>query len=163
MVLNCNILYAAGYVEESVGQAITFLHRSGVQVTFVGLKSGAVSSASGTVSNPSALISQFNGDEIDCVLPDSLLVAGGHACGQQLLADPRVHSLINAMNLMGKPVGFLSPVSYLLVERLNQSNSPASFFLQEQPDDFLFLQRFVQQLSLFNLPRPKGQAPPLSQ
>ena len=163
MVSNCNVLYAAGYVEESVRQALTFLHKSGVQVAFLGLKSGAVSSASGMLSPPSALISQFNGDENEWLLPDSLLVAGGSACGQQLLVDPRVHSLIQRMSLMGKPVGFLSPVSYSLVERLNQSNFPTTFLLQEQPKDFHFLQHFVEQLSLLNIPPPKEENPPFSQ
>lgn len=162
MISNCNILYASGYVEESVKQAITFLHKSGVQVAFVGLKSGAISSASGTLSHPSALISRFNGDEIEWLLPDSLLVAGGSACGQQLLADPRVHSLIQRMSLMARPVGFLSPVSYSLIERLNQSSSPTSYLLQEQPKDFLFLQHFVQQLSLLDAPAPEEQDPPVS-
>lgn len=144
VVPNCNILYASGYVEESVEQAIAFLQQVGVRVTFLGLKSGVVFSASGTSLSPSVLISQFNGDEIDWLLPDSLLVAGGSACGQQLLADPRVHSLIQRMSLRAKPVGFLSPISYSLVERLQQSDFPTSFLLQEKPEDTLFLQRFVQ-------------------
>ena len=163
MVLNCNILYAAGYVEESVGQASAFLHKSGVEVAFLGLKSGAVATASGTLSTPSALISQFNGAAIDWLLPDSLLVAGGSACGQQLLADPRVHSLIQRMSLMAKPVGFLSPVSYSLVERLNPATFPASFLLQAQPNDFPFLQRFVEQVALVKTSVPKGQNPPAIQ
>lgn len=163
MVLNCNILYAPGYVEESVEQAIAFLHKEGVQIAFLGLKSGAISSASGTLSSPSALISQFNGDGFEWLLPGGLLIAGGSACGQQLLADPRVHSLIERMSLMARPVGFLSPVSYSLVERLNQSSSPASYLLQEQPKDFLFLERFVQQLSLLKVSALKEQDPPLSQ
>lgn len=149
-------------MEESVKQAITFLHKNGVHVAFLGLKSGAVSSASGALSSPSALISQFNGDEIEWLLPDSLLIAGGSACGQQLLADPRVHSLIQRMSLMAKPVGFLSPVSYSLVERLNQFTSPATFLLQEQPKDFLFLQNFVHQLALLNDLSPEEQDPPAS-
>jgi len=163
VVSNCNILYAAGYVEESVEQAIAFMHEKGVPAAFLGLKSGPVFSASGASLSPSLLISQFNGDAIEWLLPEGLLVAGGFACGQQLLADPRVHSLIQNMCVMAKPVGFLSPVSHPLVERLNQSSSLASFLLQEQPNDFLFLQQFVQQLSRLNVPTPNAQNPPLSQ
>ena len=150
MILNCNILYAAGYIEESVEPAITFLHKRGVEVTFLGLKAGSVAGASGTVPSPSTLISQLNGAEIEEVLPGSLLIAGGSACGQQLLADPRVHNLIHTMSLMARPVGFLSPVSYSLVERLNLATFTTSFLLQDKPRDLLFLQHFVEQLLLRN-------------
>jgi hypothetical protein len=144
--INCSILCATGYAEESVRQAGNFLRTEGISAVFLGLKSGSVTGATGTVMVPQALLSLFIGDEAESRLPDGLLIAGGAACGQQLLADPRVHRLIQTMHLASRPVGFLYPVSYPLVALLNQQMLPHPFLLQERRASANFLHRFGKQL-----------------
>ena len=144
--MNCAILYAAGYAEDSVRQATAFLQAEGIPTLFLGLKSGSVSGAAGEPLSPAALLSLFIGDEAQAPPPDSLLVAGGAACGQQLLADPRVHSLIQLMGRAAKPVGFLYPVSYPLLALQEQQPLPHPFLLQEQRASADFMRRFGQQL-----------------
>lgn len=143
--INCYILCATGYAEESVQRATSFLRANGFRVVFLGLKSGPIFSAEGASLTPTVLLSHFIGEDTKLPLPDTLLVAGGTACGQQLLADPRVHRLIQMMRLAAKPVGFLYPISYALVGLQSQQTWPQPFLLQEQRMPTDFLSRFTQQ------------------
>ena len=145
--MNCYILCATGYAEESVQQANTFLQdaKSMVKVAILGLRAGAVTGAAGESLTPTTLLSRFNGDVANTAPLDGLLVAGGAACGQQLLADPRVHRLIQMMSLAARPVGFLFPVSYSLIALQDQQLSQP-FLLQERRGGVGFLRRFEQQM-----------------
>lgn len=146
MIVNCSILCAADYAEESLRHAENFLILENIQVTFLGLNSNAFSGTTGESLSPTSLLSIFDGEETTLRLPGSLLIAGGAACGRRLLADPRVHRLIEAVILAKKPVGFLHPVSYSLVNLLNQNLRNQPLLLQESKALTNFLHQFVLQL-----------------
>lgn len=146
--MTCYILYAAGYAETSVEQAKAWLEKAGIEVRFLGLRSGFIAGAMGGVRLAEALISKFTSkDEDQRPLPDGLLLAGGVACGRQLLTDPRVHLLLNQMGQAAKPVGFLYPVSYPFVTFLQQQLIANSFLLQEEKPPEKFIAAFLQQLN----------------
>ena len=144
--LSCYVLCAAGYAEESMQRAKMFLVRGRVEPAYLGLKSGLISGGAGGSVLPQVLISLLVGEEAAWPLPDGLLVAGGAACGQQLLADPRVHALIQQMIVVAKPVGFLHPVFYPLVELLRQKVVDDPFLLQEKPAGAEFFSIFGRRL-----------------
>lgn len=152
---DCYILFAAGYAETSTRQAKLWLEREGIRRTFLGLKSGSIPGATGGAVPAEALISRFSGEEALRPLPDGLLVAGGSACGRQLLADPRVHFLIQQMEQASKPVGFLYPVSHPFVTLLQQQAEVHRFLLQEEQtlDEFMniFGQRIYQARAMLSL------------
>lgn len=127
-------------------QAKSYLQTVDVEPRLMGLKSGTVVSSLGKSAPAEALISQFVSAEAERPLPVGLLLAGGAACGQQMLADPRVHLLIQKMHLSGKPVGYLFPVYLPLVDLLSQKMMHHPFLLQEAPHDTQFMQHFAKQL-----------------
>ncbi|HRQ38830.1 MAG TPA: DJ-1/PfpI family protein [Chloroflexota bacterium] len=136
---NCYLLCAAGYAETSMQQAVAWLQRAGIAPIVLGLKSGSIAGAAGSTVPAEVLISSFIGEEAQRPLPDGLLLAGGSACGRQLLTDPRVHLLVQQMCQAAKPVGFLHPVSYPFVDLLNQQADEQPFLLQKRQahDDFM--------------------------
>ncbi len=146
MTGNCYILCAAGYAETSVQQATLWLAQAGIEPIFLGLKSGSIPGAAGDAVPAAALISFFVGEEAIRPLPDGLLLAGGAACGRQLLTDPRVHLLVQQMGQAAKPVGFLHPVSYPFVALLNQQAGERPFLLQEERTIGEFMNAFWQQV-----------------
>lgn len=145
---HCYLLCATGYAETSLEQARLWLQAAGIEPIFLGLKSGSISGAAGGTILAAVLISSFIGEEAKRPLPDGLLLAGGTACGRQLLTDPRVHLLVQHMGQASKPVGFLHPVSYPFVDLLNQQAGEQPFLLQEGQahDEFMcvFRQRLYQ-------------------
>lgn len=147
---NCYILCATGYAETSVQQARLWLQKEGVEPVFLGLKSGSIPGCAGGSVPAEALISYFGGEEGQRPLPDGLLLAGGAACGLQLLTDPRVHLLVQQMRQVARPVGFLHPISYPLVDLLHQQTEKRPqeqpLLLQEARAIAEFMNRFVQQL-----------------
>ncbi|MFO7682898.1 MAG: hypothetical protein R6X34_22900 [Chloroflexota bacterium] len=85
-----------------------------VAPAFLGLKAGWIRGAAGRRVSAAVLISQVTGDDGERPLPRGLLLAGGAECGQHLLADPRVHLLVQYMLAAESPVGLLRPVCYPL-------------------------------------------------
>lgn len=144
---NCYLLCAAGYAETSLQQATLWLEKEGIGPIFLGLKAGSIAGAAGGAVMAEALISYFSGEEAKRPLPDGLLLAGGSACGRQLLADPRLHLLVQQMCQESKPVGLLAPVFYPLVVLLKQQveDSP-TLFLQEEQTNEAFMGAFGPQL-----------------
>lgn len=144
--LNCYILFAEGCVKESVQQARQFLQDSGVSLNFLQLYVNSTSSNSLQKYDPTA-VSFLMSEITHSVLPDGLLVAGGEACGHQLLVDPRVHHFVRQLLTAGKPVGFLYPVYTPLAETLIEATSHKSFLFQERqyPADFLIA--FIKRMS----------------
>lgn len=147
---NCYILCAAGYAETSVQQARLWLQKEGIEPVFLGLKSGSILGSAGGTAPVEALISYFSGEEAPRPLPDGLLLAGGAACGRQLLTDPRVHLLVQQMQQAAHPVGLLHPLSYALVDLLRQQTEKRPqeqpLLLQEARAIAEFMNSFVQQL-----------------
>lgn len=144
--VNCYMLCAMGFAEKSAWQARTLLHAIGIKTTIVGLKTGTLVGSARTSAPVELLISLFIGEEVNRPLPDGLLLAGGQACGNQLLADPRVHRLIEKMAAAERPIGFLQPIFFPLVDLLSQKGINQPFWLQEKQDTANFTNIFVQQL-----------------
>jgi len=155
--LNCYILCADGYTENAVQEARAILLTRRIVPVILGLKAGAIGGASGGSVPTEVLISLFIGEDGQRPLPDGLLLAGGAACGQQMLADPRVHLLVQQMLQAFRPIGFLHPVSYPLFELLHKKTHDSQFLLQEKQTTAAFMNTFVQRL------RQSGQAAALQQ
>lgn len=142
--LNCYVLLAKGYGEESVHQAKQFLHGRGVSLTFLRLYLDRVID-----DNPinacslEPVVSLLMDDVIHAALPNGLLLAGGKACGHQFLVDPRVHHFVHQMQLAARPVGFLYPVCVPLVEMLNRQVVSQPFLFQERQHLSNFLRDFA--------------------
>lgn len=137
------ILCASGYAEEPVQEARKILSGIGITPTFLGLKTGRIDGDTGGRVFAEVLISQLLG-EGERPLPTGLFLAGGVACGQHLLADPRVHLLVCHMLSASRPVGWLRPVCYPLFELLAKKVDGASFLLQETQPTADFITAFVQ-------------------
>lgn len=114
----CYILCADGYAEKAVQEAGLILSGHGLAPAFLGLKAGWIRGAAGGRVSAEVLISQVTGEEGERPLPDALLLAGGAECGQYLLADPRVHQLVQQMLMADRPVGWLRPIYYPLLDLL---------------------------------------------
>ena len=145
--VNCYLLCAMGFAEESAWHARTRLQAIGIKTPIIGLKTGTLIGSARTSAPVELLISLFIGEEGDRPLPDGLLLAGGQACGNQLLADPRVHRLIEKMAAAERPTGFLQPIFFPLIELLNQKGINQPFWLQERQDTADFMNIFIQQLA----------------
>lgn len=145
--LSCCILCADGYGEEAVWRAHAYLQAANVEPVILGLKLADVVGSLGKLTPIEALISRFADEEAAIPLPTGMLLAGGVACGQKLLADPRVHLLIHKMRFSQRPVGYLFPTYLQLVHMLNQQASVRPLIVQQSADEPSFLQHFVKQLA----------------
>lgn len=146
LIMSCYILYAAGYDETIAEEAKAWLEKAGIQVSFLGLKSGFTRGGSGGGQIADILLSNLIHKEGKRPLPNGLLLAGGVACGRQLLTDPRVHLLLQQMSQAAKPLGFLQPVSYLFISFLQQQIKTDTFLLQENLPLDQFMSTFLSQL-----------------
>ncbi len=143
-------------------QAILFLQAKGIQPTILGLKSGAIAGSAGASMPAEALISLLLSEEAERPLPDTLLIAGGDACGHQLLADPRVQQLIQKMVEAARPVGFLRPVSFPLIDLLSRKGADRLFWYQEKQKTAEFMGIFVQQIRpIMKVAQPGQSSPPI--
>jgi hypothetical protein len=114
-----------------------------VTPVFLGLKAGWIRGAAGRRVSPAVLISQVTGDDGERPLPRGLLLAGGAVCGQHLLADPRVHLLVQHMLAAESPVGLLRPVCYPLFDLLAKRSGGAPILVQESQTTADFVNAFV--------------------
>lgn len=144
--LNCYILFAEGCAQESVQQARHFLHDNSVSLNFLQLYVDPTSGSMLRKCDPSAT-SLLMSDITHSILPDGLLVAGGEACGHQLLVDPRVHHFVSQLLMAGKPVGFLYPVYTPLAEILIETSSHKPFMFQERQYPTEFLAKFMKRMT----------------
>lgn len=139
----CYILYANGYAETAVQEARIMLSNRGVILTYLGLRAGWIRSATGGYVSVEVLLSQVMG-EGERPLPNGLLLAGGAECGRYLLADPRIHELVQQMLAMSRPVGLLHPVYHLLFDLLDKRTSSFPLLSQESQTMTEFVHTFVQ-------------------
>jgi hypothetical protein len=119
------------------------LSGQGLASTFLGLKAGWIQGAAGRRVYAAVLLSQVTGEDGERPLPRGLLLAGGAECGQHLLADPRVHLLVQHMLAAGRPVGLLRPVCYPLYELLAKRSGGAPILVQESQTTADFDNAFV--------------------
>lgn len=112
----------------------------------LGLKTGWIRSAAGGRVAAEVLISHVMGEDGERPLPGGLLIAGGAECGQYLLADPRVQLLVQQMLAAARPVGWLRPVSFPLLDLLEKRSVGFPFLLQESQTAVDFVNLFVQRL-----------------
>lgn len=162
MKLHCYILCADGYVEHTVQEARAILQTRGIEPMFLGLKAGVISGAFGERVATEVLLSQLVGEEGERPLPDGLLLAGGAACGRQMLADPRVHLLVQHLRQAARPVGFLHPISYPLFDLLDKQVRDSPFLLQGEQTTAVFIRMFVKRLRQSEQTAVLQQTPPRS-
>lgn len=145
---SCYILCASGYAEAAVQEARMILSGQDLVPVFLGLKAGWIRSAAGGRVSAEVLLSQVNDGAGERPLPTGLLLAGGAECGQYLLADPRVHRLVQQMLAAECPVGLLRPVAYPLFDLLDKQASGSPILRQDLQTtaDFInaFMQRFYE-------------------
>jgi len=139
----CYILCADGYAEEAVQVAEMALAGKGLPTAFLGLKAGWIRGGAGGLVSAEVLISQVKGEGGTRPLPDALLLAGGTVCGQYMLADPRVHILVQNMLAAARPVGLLGPVCYQLFDLLAKRAGGSPFLRQESQTTASFVDTFV--------------------
>ena len=140
----CYILCADGYIEAAVQEARTVLSGMGWPPVLLGLKAGWIRGAAGGRVAAEVLISQMAGKEGERPLPDGLLLAGGAACGQFMLADPRVHLLVQHMLAAARPVALLRPAYYPLFDLLQKRSGGSPILWQESQTIVGFVNVFVQ-------------------
>ncbi|MCA9934792.1 MAG: hypothetical protein KC415_12745 [Anaerolineales bacterium] len=149
MDLRCYILCADGYIEDAVQEARAILLVERIVPGFLGLKAGTIEGTSGGRIPVEVLISLLIGEGGQRPLPDGLLLAGGAACGQQMLLDPRVHLLVQHMLQAMHPVGFLHPMSYPLFDLSAKNSGDSPFLLSEKRTTAEFMRVFIRHLRQF--------------
>jgi len=140
------LVCANGYGEEAVKEARMILSGQGMTLAFLGLRTGWIRGAAGGRVEADVLISQVIDEHRERPLPSGLLLAGGVTCGQHLLADPRVHLLVQQMLTAGHPVGLLRPVSYALVDLLERRARGSLLLWQEAQTTAEFIPAFVNRI-----------------
>ena len=123
------------------------LSGGGLPLVFLGLKAGWIRGAAGERVAAEVLISQVTGEDGERPLPGGLLLAGGGECGQHLLADPRVHLLVQQMLAAERPVGLLRPVCYPLFDLLAKRSGGSPLLSQESQATADFANTFAQRFS----------------
>lgn len=144
-ILTCAILCASGYEENSLRRAQTLLANYPIQSCLLGLVSGPVAGADGRRLQTDGAISSLLADR-ERPFPTGLLLAGGAACHSQLMADPRVHLLMQQMLAASSVVGLLAPVSFQLVQTLDAPGSH-HLLLQNRQSTPAFMAEFMQKLA----------------
>lgn len=162
MDLRCYILCADGYIEDAVQEARAILLVERIVPGFLGLKAGTIEGTSGGRIPVEVLISLLIGEGGQRPLPDGLLLAGGAACGRQMLADPRVHLLVQHLRQAARPVGFLHPISYPLFDLLDKQVRDSPFLLQGEQTTAVFIRMFVKRLRQSEQTAVLQQTPPRS-
>ena len=122
------------------------LSGQGMTLACLGLRTGWILGAAGGRVEADVLISQVIDEHRERPLPSGLLLAGGVTCGQHLLADPRVHLLVQQMLTAGHPVGLLRPVSYALVDLLERRARGSLLLWQEAQTTAEFIPAFVNRI-----------------
>ena len=146
MNISCIILCAEGFAENSLHRTLSLLKARQIKPIILGLRVGSIIGATGRKIPTDALISHYIGDDVKRPLPNGFLIAGGRACGNQLLVDPRVYLLIKQMHANAVQVGFLFPVLPALYEMLSKKDSTIHFPVQEKDQLESFLHSFIQSL-----------------
>lgn len=146
VTLDCYILLSSNFKMESVEQALTFLQTHAIHATFLGLHTRSFQNIQASTNGAAKTGTRLLGDASEQPLPNGLLIAGGSDCGQQMLADPRVHHLVQQMRQAAKPVGFLYPVSAILADMLGRRNITRPFLFQDRRKTAEFMQTFLQQM-----------------
>ena len=122
------ILIAPGFREESVVQCLSQMREAGLAVSLVGLSAGLIRSLHGVVMLPDCSLEQLS----PLGSPQLVIVPGGKQSVSALLADPRVHKLLDDTLENGGFVAATTTAQIVLAEaNYPKSGREAHFLTQE--------------------------------
>lgn len=99
------VLVADGFEEETTIASVRALRDAGMAASLVGLMAGPVTGSHGITIQPDLSLDQVIPDDIFTLV----LLPGGRRSVGAVLADPRVHRLVEAATASGGKVAVLNP------------------------------------------------------
>jgi putative intracellular protease/amidase len=132
------ILIAQGFDEISLVQCLAQMREAGLGVSLVSLSARPMDSIHGLTVRPDLLIDQLP----VTTLPRLVIIPGGSSCAAALMADPRVHQLIETVLNRSGVVAAMSTAQSVLVNAGGPETSVSNFVVQNN----LPVSEFVGQL-----------------
>lgn len=122
------ILLAPGFEESTVVFCLEQMREAGLSVSLVSLSTGLVSGLHGLVLRPDYSLDQLPTG----FFPRLIIVPGGRQCTSSLIADPRVHKLLETT---WSNEGFVA-TTFMATPLFNQAGIPAysekSYFISQE-------------------------------
>jgi putative intracellular protease/amidase len=133
------ILSAPGFEEASTIYCLERMRRASLHVLLVSLSAGLVTGQHGITVCPDLTL-----DQIDLNEPVKLvIIAGGRQCASSLLADPRIHRLLQGLPMMNASAAVLTTAGSAVSQIYPPDSSPIRFIAQNDTSLEEFVTRLI--------------------
>ena len=124
------VLVADGFEEETTIACVRALRDAGMAAALVGLTNGSVTGSRGITLQSDLSLEEVGADS----MPSLIILPGGRRSAAAVLADPRVHHLVEATAANGGQVAVLHPAveaaeRFLRVPLVRQGELPVEEFI----------------------------------